>query len=86
MNKNKFALGAAIGAVAGVLAGILTAPKSGKETREDLKIKAAELKEETARRIEASKNTKRPIDAIKDQAEQAVTRGKELIKGSPDKK
>lgn len=33
----KFALGAVIAAAAGYVAGILTAPKSGKETREDIK-------------------------------------------------
>jgi gas vesicle protein len=38
----KVAIGAAITAVAGYIAGILTAPKTGKETREDLKNKAAE--------------------------------------------
>ena len=32
-----FAVGAVIAGVAGYLAGILTAPKSGKETREDIK-------------------------------------------------
>jgi gas vesicle protein len=39
MNKStkRWALGAAIAAVAGYLAGILTAPKSGKETRADIK-------------------------------------------------
>ncbi|MDB5166732.1 MAG: YtxH protein [Candidatus Saccharibacteria bacterium] len=36
-NASKFAIGAAIAAGVGYLAGILTAPKSGKETREDLK-------------------------------------------------
>src|SRR3954468_7201021 len=36
----KFALGAIIAAAAGYLAGILTAPKSGKETREDIKTTA----------------------------------------------
>ena len=41
MAKNKkFGIGIIIGAIAGVLAGFLTAPKSGKETREDLKKKA----------------------------------------------
>ena len=35
----KFAIGAALTAVAGYVAGILTAPKSGAETREDLKNK-----------------------------------------------
>jgi len=39
MNKSakKFAVGTMIAAAAGYLAGILTAPKSGKETREDIK-------------------------------------------------
>ncbi len=37
-DKNKgIAIGAAIGAVAGVVTGILFAPKSGKETRQDIK-------------------------------------------------
>jgi gas vesicle protein len=38
----KFAIGAALSAVFGYLAGILTAPKSGKETREDIVDKAKE--------------------------------------------
>lgn len=45
MSKNtakKFAVGTVIAAVAGYLAGILTAPKSGKETRSDIKEKATE--------------------------------------------
>ena len=33
----KFFLGALFGAAVGAIAGILTAPKSGKETRKDLK-------------------------------------------------
>ena len=44
MSKGKFALGALIGATAGLVAGLLTAPKSGKDTRADLKAKADELK------------------------------------------
>lgn len=38
----KFAIGAAIAAGIGYVAGILTAPKSGKETRDDIKSKATE--------------------------------------------
>lgn len=38
----KVAIGAAISAAVGYVAGILTAPKSGKETREDIKNKAVE--------------------------------------------
>ncbi len=34
---NRFALGAAFAGAAGYLAGVLTAPKSGKETRKDIK-------------------------------------------------
>lgn len=37
IDKKKFAIGAVIAAAAGYVAGILTAPKSGKETREDIK-------------------------------------------------
>jgi gas vesicle protein len=43
-NKNKgLAVGAAIGAVVGVITGILFAPKSGKETRQDIKDTAVKL-------------------------------------------
>jgi gas vesicle protein len=38
----KVALGAALSAAAGYVAGVLTAPKSGKETRTDIKNKASE--------------------------------------------
>jgi len=40
--ETKFGLVAAGAAVAGYVAGILTAPKSGKETRKDIKDKAGE--------------------------------------------
>jgi gas vesicle protein len=43
-SKGRFAIGAVIGAVAGVIAGLLTAPKSGKESRADLKEKTEDLK------------------------------------------
>ncbi len=38
----KVAIGAAITAILGYIAGILTAPKSGRETRQDIKDKATE--------------------------------------------
>lgn len=47
----KFGLGIILGAVAGVVAGLLTAPKSGKETREDLKNKALEVKGAAERKL-----------------------------------
>lgn len=42
-------------AAAGFAAGILTAPKSGKETREDLKLKANEAKEKAGEKAEKAK-------------------------------
>lgn len=58
---------AVLGAVAaGFAAGILTAPKSGKETREDLKRKAEEYKGEAEKRTEQAKAAaKESVDSIK---------------------
>jgi gas vesicle protein len=52
-NYKKFAIGSAVAAVAGYLAGLLTAPKSGKETRADIRTAAEKS------RIEAEKDLKR---------------------------
>lgn len=41
--KNSTLKGLLLGAIAGLTAGVLFAPKSGKETREDIKNKALEL-------------------------------------------
>ena len=41
----KFVAGVAVGTAVGAAAGVLFAPKSGKETREELKVKLDELKE-----------------------------------------
>lgn len=49
--KGRFAVGAIIGAVAGVIAGLLTAPKSGRESRADLKEKAEDLRQGANKRI-----------------------------------
>ena len=45
MSKGKFAVGAIFGAIVGVAAGLLTAPRSGKETRAELKARANEAKQ-----------------------------------------
>ncbi|HSX07838.1 MAG TPA: YtxH domain-containing protein [Candidatus Saccharimonadales bacterium] len=47
----KLAIGAAVAAVGGYVAGILTAPKSGKETREDIKRAASEQINEAEKRL-----------------------------------
>lgn len=49
--KKKFVLGAFLGMAAGAVAGVLLAPKSGKETRDDLAEKAEELKTMTPEEI-----------------------------------
>lgn len=50
-NAKKWALGAAFAAVAGYVAGILTAPKSGKETRKDIKDKAEQSVAEAEKQL-----------------------------------
>ncbi len=49
----KLAIGALVGAAAGFVAGILTAPKSGKETRQDIKNTANKAKREAEKQLKA---------------------------------
>lgn len=73
--SKKWALGAVAAAVAGFVAGILTAPKSGKETREDIK--------NTANRVvsEAEKQLKK----IHSEMNVVVEDAKELLQGKTGK-
>ncbi len=83
MSKGKFALGALIGAVASIVAGILTAPKSGKETRADLKGKAAELKSEAAKRADDAKvKSTKAFNEAKHQAEEYKERGERAVENA----
>lgn len=50
-NGGKWALGALLAAAAGYITGILTAPKSGKETREDVKNTAKKAVNETKEQL-----------------------------------
>lgn len=52
--SKKLGLGILIGAAAGVVTGILTAPKSGKETRKDIKNKALEVKGSAERKLKVA--------------------------------
>ena len=54
-----------VGAAVGYVAGILTAPKSGKETREDIKNAAEKYKNEAAQRLE---NLRQELSVIADDA------------------
>lgn len=74
-NTRKFALGALVFGVVGYIAGILTAPKSGKETREDIK--------ETANRVvsEAEKQLKK----LHSELNVVMIDAKELLQGKSGK-
>jgi gas vesicle protein len=86
MNKGKFVLGTVLGAAAGVVAGVLTAPKSGQETRADLKAKAAELREEAARRANRGTDGDGITGSIKKQAEKIIDKTHQTSDDLSDKK
>lgn len=67
MAKGKYAVGALIGAFAGFVTGVLLAPKSGKETREEIKVKANKAKDEAV--IKAKDIRKKAGDAAEDAIE-----------------
>lgn len=70
MKTQRFILGTLIGAAAGVVAGVLTAPKSGKETRADIKNKAIELKDEAADQADKAKGKlDETVDSVKNKFE-----------------
>ena len=69
MSKGKFAVGTLFGAAIGLLAGVLTAPKSGKETRAELKAKAVVLKGEATQKVEKVQTKANEVaDDVKDKA------------------
>lgn len=88
MGKARFAIGAVIGAVAGVIAGVLTAPKSGKETRANLKQKAGELKHGATEKVtlvkkrgeEVVEDVKEKVEDYKDRSERAKKSAEEELK------
>ena len=92
--KGKFTLGAIVGIAAGVVAGILAAPKSGEETRNDIKQKANRLKNSANQKAgQAKRSANQKADQAKeivteaaddalDKAEDLKTRTKRAIKGA----
>ena len=95
-NKSgKFFLGAALGAIAGAVAGVVMAPKSGEETRKDIKNvgdkaikdgkKAGDKffsrfsKEDVEEKVE---EVKEKVEEAKDKVEEKVERFLEIVAGS----
>ena len=70
------ALSAAIGVTAGAAAGVLLAPKSGKETREDIVNKSVEAKDKL---VEKTKATKAAISTKVSEGKKDVSDAKEKI-------
>ncbi len=80
-----------VGAVAaGFAAGILTAPKSGKETRKDLKKKAVNFKAEAEKRTNQAKAAaKDSVDSLKTGSQKvgdAVVETAKDVKGNVEKR
>src|SRR5580700_6548356 len=71
-NLTKLAIGTGVAAAAGYVAGVLTAPKSGKETRGDIKAAAKQS------RLEAEKELKRLQTELDKVMKEAKTRGSKL--------
>lgn len=73
MSKGKFALGAVVAAAAGFVAGILTAPKSGKETRAEIKDSAVKVKDAVVTEAENAKDVaEKKGKELKSKAEEIV--------------
>ena len=84
--SKKFGLGVVIGAVAGVVAGLLTAPKSGKETREDIKNKANEARGSAERKLkEAHKELEKLSKEAKTKAKELKGKAQEEMNGYAQK-
>lgn len=81
MKASKLALGAILGAAVGVAAGVLTAPRSGKETRDDIKRKAGETKDMAAsKRDDLLFKTEEIADDVRAKATDAVNSVKSSMK------
>lgn len=87
MGKAKrLAIGAVVAGAAGYVAGVLTAPKSGRETRDDLK-KAAEQGVNEAEKQLKNLHTElgEKVDEAKDQGEKLTGKAEKEFKSAVDK-
>ena len=82
----RVAVGTLVAAAAGYIAGILTAPKSGRETREDIKNKAAETKTQAEKQLKKlHTELGHVLDEAREQAESAKGKAKTEIDAAMDK-
>lgn len=77
MSKGRFSLGLVIGALTGLVAGILSAPKSGKETRDELKKKAEDIKDKA---VDFKKDTEDKAKSLRKGAEEVAKDVKSALK------
>lgn len=79
MSKSKFVLGTVVAAAAGFVAAILTAPKSGKETRADIKANATKAKATVTEEAHKVK------DVAEKKAKEVKAKAEEIIEDVADK-
>lgn len=84
MSDNKsfaFGMGLLAGVVGGIVAGVLLAPKSGEETRKELKEAACELYEKNSPAIsEAKKQAMDSVDLMKYKLERQIRKLTNMVK------
>ena len=73
MNKRNLAVGTILVAAAGYIAGLLTAPKSGRETRKDIRKAALKAKNEAERKLKIAHSE---LITVLDQATELMQRSK----------
>lgn len=74
-----------LGTAAGVLSGVLFAPKSGEETREEIKVKATELADNAKLKVKSAKiNLNEKISESKDDLKEARAKISEYLASKKD--
>lgn len=81
-NGGKFVLGALIAGAVGYIAGVLTAPKSGKETREDIKVVAKKVQAELT---EITEHAKLEVDKLSGKAKEEFQKALDAATHARDK-